>query len=72
MKSQYVWFAIILIVIEILAFDAYLYLDNIPGNSITQVMVALISTSPLFAGFVGFCFGFLFCHFFDVKKQGGL
>lgn len=69
MKKAYVWAFIFLIIAVIAGFDVYLYNDGMPGNSITQVIVAAIKANPLFAGLVGFIFGGLFFHFFDTKNQ---
>lgn len=54
----------------VMAWDASLYLDAVPGNSITQVVVELSSKSKLVPAFIGFLFGFLMAHFFDDSKQG--
>jgi len=53
----------------ILGWDASLYMDAVPGNSITQVVVELSSKSKLIPAFIGFFFGFLMAHFFDDSKQ---
>jgi cytochrome c biogenesis protein CcdA len=68
-NKSIVWVFIFSIIAIIAGFDIYLYTDGAPGNSITQIIVAAIKASPLFAGFVGFIFGGLFFHFFDTSKQ---
>lgn len=56
---------IVTVFIAVLGFDAYLYSDNIPGNSISQVIIEASDKSKLVPAFVGFLFGFLTSHFFD-------
>lgn len=70
MKTKYVWLFIFAIIACIAGFDVMLYSDDVIGNSITQVLIAFIGSSPLAAGGVGFIFGALFFHLFDTKKEG--
>lgn len=65
MSKLRVAISIILIFLAIMAYDVYLYTDNIEGNSITQVIIWLTDLSPLmpFAG--GYLMGFLTCHFWE-------
>lgn len=60
----------IAIFLSILIWDAFLYADNVPGNSITQVVIASSKEYPLIPYFIGFLMGFLAAHFFDTSSQG--
>ena len=57
------------IFLSIFGFDAYLYMDSIPGNSITQVIVSLSKDWPLIPAGIGFFMGGLFMHLFDTSQQ---
>lgn len=61
--------AIILIFVAILGFDAWLYADGIPGNSISQVIIEWSEKSALVPWFVGLLMGFLGAHLFDSYKE---
>lgn len=69
MKKKNVLLGILLIFALVLAWDCYLYMDDVPGNSISQVIIELSEKSRLVAAFVGFLFGFLTSHFFDDYKE---
>lgn len=69
MKVKTVGIVIILVFVGILAFDAYLYSDGIPGNSISQVIIEWSDKSKLVPWFVGLLMGFLGAHFFDSYKE---
>lgn len=64
------WVVIIGVFTGILAFDAYLYLDSIPRNSISQVIIDASAKSALLPWFIGLVMGFLGAHWFDNYKQG--
>jgi len=49
--------------------DVYLYTDNIPGNSISQVIISAAEQSMLIPWFVGFVMGALTFHWFDNYKE---
>ncbi len=61
------WVIIICIValLALGAFDYYLYTDDIPGNSITQIIRSFVTVSALVPGAIGFVGGFLFSHFME-------
>jgi len=69
MTKKLVLLICFLIFAAVMAWDASLYMDAIPGNSITQVVVELSSKSKLVPAFIGFFFGFLMAHFFDDSRQ---
>ncbi len=69
MTKRKVLITIALIAVAILAWDAMLYADNVPGNSITQVIRSIVEGSPLAAGALGFFLGAIFMHFFDTTEQ---
>lgn len=69
MKPKQVAISILLIFFAIIAFDVWLYSDGVPGNSITQVIIAYSELSPLLPFFIGFLMGFLAAHFFDSYKE---
>jgi hypothetical protein len=49
----------------IIGFDIWLYIDNVPGNSISQVIIWLTSFSPLVPFMFGFFMGALIVHWFE-------
>ena len=51
------------ITIAILIWDVWLYSDEIPRNSITQVIIDLTAKSPMTPALIGFFTGLLFGHF---------
>lgn len=53
----------------IAGFDIYLYSDNVPDNSISQIVIWLSHTVPLVPAAIGFFMGGLFFHFFDTYSQ---
>lgn len=55
--------------IGIFAWDAALYMDDVPGNSITQIVVSLSKEYPVVPAGIGFFMGALFMHFFDTTNQ---
>lgn len=57
------------IFVLILGFDAYLYSDGVPGNSISQVIIHYGEKSMLVPWFIGLIMGFLGAHFFDNYKE---
>lgn len=59
----------ILIFISVFVWDAYLYIDPEPRNSISQVIIDLSSQSKLLPFFIGFFMGFLGAHWFDDSAQ---
>ena len=65
MNKNYVGYIILLAVVLILGFDAWLYSDTLTDNSISQVIIAWSRGSRTFTAFLGFVFGYLFAHFFD-------
>lgn len=69
MKHAAVWALIVGAFTGILAVDAYLYLDSIPRNSISQVIIDAATKSALVPWFVGLVMGFLGAHWFDNYKQ---
>ena len=69
MTKRKVLITIALIAIGIIVWDVALYSDNIPGNSITQVIRSIVEGSPLAAGALGFVLGAIFMHFFDTTEQ---
>lgn len=69
MTKATIGFAIIGITLIILGFDAFLYSDGVPGNSISQTIIYYGQKSMLVPGFVGFGMGFLFAHFFDNYQE---
>jgi len=69
MKRFTVWVFIVAVFGGILAVDAYLYLDSIPRNSISQVIIDAAGKSALVPWFVGLVMGFLGAHWFDNYRQ---
>lgn len=69
MRTKTVGIIIIATFALILGFDAYLYSDGIPGNSISQVIIEWSDKSALVPWFVGLLMGFLGGHFFDSYKE---
>lgn len=69
MKPKQVAISIVVIFVCIIGFDIWLYSDGVPGNSISQVIIAAAEKSPLVPWFVGFLFGALTMHFFDTYKE---
>jgi len=57
------------IFIGILIFDLCLYLDGVPGNSVTQTIIYYSGKTALVPFFIGFLMGFLGAHFFDNYKE---
>lgn len=64
-----VWATMILVFMAIIAWDVWLYLDGVPGNSISQVIISGAEDYPIVAWAVGFLMGFLTAHWFDPKAQ---
>lgn len=60
---------IIAVFVLIMAFDAFLYSDGLPGNSITQTIIHYSEKSKLVPYFIGYLMGFLAAHFFDDYKE---
>lgn len=60
----------LLIFLAIMGFDATLYIDKVPGNSISQIIAGLGKNYPIVPWFVGLFMGFLGAHFFDTTNQG--
>lgn len=69
MSAKAVWVGIAALLIGITAWDVYLYVDGIPGNSISQVIIDAASVSSLVPFFVGFLFGALGLHWFDSYRE---
>lgn len=67
-KSRVMLFCF-LIFAAIMGFDAFLYSDGVPGNSITQSIIYYASKSALVPYFIGFLMGFLASHFFDTYQE---
>jgi hypothetical protein len=44
-------------------------MDDVNGNSITQIVTSLSYSYPLIPASIGFLMGFLFAHFFDTTSQ---
>ena len=57
------------IFLAIICWDAYLYLDGVPDNSITQSVIAVSKEYLILPWGIGFLFGYLTAHFFDPKAQ---
>ena len=64
MKPKHVFFACLGIIAAVLAWDVFLYTDNVAGNSISQVIWDWSRAAPILPAMIGFVVGFLFCHFF--------
>lgn len=56
------------IFVAIFVWDVWLYTDDIPDNSISQVIISATAASPLVAWFVGLIMGGLSVHWFETPK----
>ena len=65
MSKKTVLFISLGIFVGILGWDAYLYSDDVAGNSITQTIIYFSTKTKLIPYFIGFLSGFLAAHFFD-------
>lgn len=69
MSKRLVLLSIFAIFFGIIGYDIFLYADNIPGNSITQVVISTTHDYPILAWAIGFLMGYLTAHFYDPEEQ---
>lgn len=72
MSKQVVLLVCIGIFFAVLVWDAFLYADNTPGNSISQAIVYYSHRYPLLPWAIGMLMGFLAAHFFDTTTQAAI
>jgi hypothetical protein len=68
-KPKQVAISIVVIFVCIIGFDIWLYSDEVPGNSISQVIIDASTVSPLVPWFIGLLMGFTSAHFFDTYSE---
>jgi len=69
MTTRLVWAFIVITTIAIVGVDVYLYMDTVPRNSISQVIIDAAELSPMVPWFVGLVMGGLAVHWFDTYRQ---
>lgn len=69
MQKKLVIIILFSLVLGVLGWDAWLYADQVEGNSISQIIAALSLRYPLIPWFIGCVMGFLGAHFFDTSSQ---
>ena len=65
MKPSTVALTIIALALAIVAWDVWLYMDDIERNSISQVIIDATARSPLVSWFIGLLMGGLAVHLFE-------
>lgn len=69
MTKKTVFLSIVGIFVAILAYDAYLYTDGVPGNSISQTIIFYSHKCLLIPWGIGMLMGFLGAHLFDSYSE---